>query len=503
VIRGTPVAYKWPENPREAAFMSLRIGSATIIFVLFSSFAFAQERLIVGVTDVARAERELPAQAQVRFKIGISRAFAVIGDAERLRRLPFVRYVEPDPIDAVHIAQDTLEYGVNQIDAEVVWGGTDGATAVTPGQGGAGAHVAVLDTGVDCGHEDFAGGCVYGANFAGSGQAFDDHGHGTHVAGIIGARANGVGTIGVAPEATIHAVKVLAGNGSGALSWVAAGIDWAVANHMHVINMSLSATVTSQALSDAVAAAQAAGVLVVSAAGNTGCCNTVGYPARLPGSMAVGAVNSNDLIATFSSYGPEVDVVAPGVGIRAPVPTGTCTLCDPSGYKVLSGTSMATPHVAGVGALLMSRGRAAWEAWSLIISTARDQGATGWDDAYGHGRVDARAAVGGDPGAPPPPPPPPPPVDTVPPAVWITSPLNYTYVRQNSVVTIRAETSDNVGVSRVEFYVDLVGKCVDTVAPFTCNWDVPRGRGLYYLVEAFAFDAAGNYGYTYNIVVSR
>ena len=151
----------------------------------------------------------------------------------------------------------------------------------------------------------------------------------------------------------------------------------------------------------------------------------------------------------------------------------------------------------------MSRGRLAWEAWNLISGTAVDGGAAGFDNSYGHGRVDAFAALHGDPGAPPPPPPPPPAIDDIPPFVWITSPPNLTYVRQNTLVTIRAEASDNVGVSRVEFYVDLMPKCVDTVAPFTCNWVVPRGRGLYYLIEAVAFDAAGNYGYTYNIVVSR
>jgi hypothetical protein len=151
--------------------MALRIASATLVFALVSTFAHAQQRLIVGVTDLGRAERELPPQARVRFRIGISRALAVIGDAERLRRLPFVRYVEPDPIDAVHIAQaaETLEYGVNKIDAEVAWGGSQGATTVIPGQGGAGARVAVLDTGIDCAHEDLAGGCVFGPNFASAG----------------------------------------------------------------------------------------------------------------------------------------------------------------------------------------------------------------------------------------------------------------------------------------------------------------------------------------------
>jgi subtilisin family serine protease len=482
--------------------MPLRIASATFVFVLVSTFAFAQQqRLIVGVTDVARAQRELPAQAQVRIALRLSRAFAVIGDPERLRRLPFVRYVEADPIDAVHIADDTLEYGVDNIEADVVWGGSQGATTVIPGQGGAGARVAVLDTGIDCNHEDLAGGCVYGANFSGAAQPFDDHGHGTHVAGIIGARANGVGTIGVAPEATVYAVKVLAANGSGALSWVAAGIDWAVANNMDVVNMSLSATVSSQALADAVAAAQAAGVMVVAAAGNSGCCNTVGYPAKLAGAMAVGAVDAADVIASFSSTGPEVDVVAPGVAVRAPVPTGTCTLCDPSGYRVLNGTSMATPHVAGAAALLMSRGRAAWEVWSLLTGTAVDLGPAGHDSSYGHGRINVLAAVEGDPGDPPPPPPP---VDNVAPSVVITSPPNWVTLRKGSVVPIVASASDNVGVARVEFYVDGVLKCVDTTAPYSCNWTVGTQRGLLiYFLEALAWDAAGNYGHALNIVLAR
>jgi subtilisin family serine protease len=322
------------------------------------------------------------------------------------------------------------------------------------------------------------------------------------VAGIIGARANGVGTIGVAPESTVYAVKVLADNGSGALSWVAAGIDWAVANNMDVINMSLSATTGSIALAEAVAAAQAAGVLVVSAAGNSGCCNTVGYPARYAGSMAVGAVDVNDAIASFSSTGPEVDITAPGVAVRAPVPTGSCTLCDPTGYRLLNGTSMATPHVAGVGALLMSRGFTAAQAWNAMTTTAQDLGATGFDTVFGYGRVNALAAVNSPP-TDPPPPPPPPPVDTVAPSVQITSPPFFSMVRPNSLVTIRANATDNVGVQRVEFYVDLVGKCVDTTAPYTCNWVVPPGRWLYYLIEAVAFDAAGNIGYTYTIVVAR
>jgi hypothetical protein len=102
-----------------------------------------------------------------------------------------------------------------------------------------------------------------------------------------------------------------------------------------------------------------------------------------------------------------------------------------------------------------------------------------------------------------PPPPPPPPLDTVPPTVAITSPQYFQRVQPNTTVTIRASASDNVGVSRVEFYVDLVGKCVDTEAPFTCNWTVPKGRGLFYLIEAYAFDAANNFAGVYTIVYTR
>jgi subtilisin len=484
--------------------MALRIASATVVLALFSTFAYAQpqqQRLIVGVTDVGRAERELPAQAQVHLKLGLSRAFAVTGDPERLRHLAFVRYVEPDPVDAVHIVQTTeLQYGVNNIDAEVVWGGSQGATTVFPaGAGGFGARVAVLDTGVDCLHEDLAGACGPGANFVSFFEPADDHGHGTHVAGIIAARANGVGTIGVAPEATVLPVKVMNAQGSGAWSWVAAGIDWAVDNGAHVISMSLSGNPGSQAVADAVAEAQARGVLVVSAAGNSGCCNTVGYPALYPGSMAVGAVDMNDMIASFSSTGPAIDVTAPGVAVKAPVPIGACALCHPSGYMLLNGTSMATPHVSGVAALLMTRGFTAAQAWNAMTSTARDLGAAAHDPIYGYGRVDALAAVNSTPSEPPPPPP----TDDVAPSVVITSPQFLQRVQQNSFNTIHASASDNVGVQRVEFYVDLVGKCVDTTAPYTCTWVVPRGKGLYYLIEAYAFDAAGNYASHYTIVYTR
>jgi len=471
--------------------MVMRVSVLAFALSLVSVAAHAQQRLIVGVTDLAVAQRELPAHvASVRGIIGISRAIAVTGDPERLRHLPFVRYVEDDPPDAVSIDVETLEYGVNQINAEAIWGGAPDATTLLVGQGGAGIKVAVIDTGIDCGHQDLAGGCVYGANFANAAQPFDDNGHGTHVGGIIAARQNGVGVVGVAPEATVYAVKVLDGAGSGSWSSVAMGIDWAVKNGMHVINMSLGATTGSQAVADAVERAEAAGVLVVASAGNSGCCNSVGYPAAYDGVLAVAAVDSLEMRAAFSSTGPQVDIAAPGVGIRSSVPTGSCSLCDPSGYLWLNGTSMAAPHVAGVGALLRSRGWSAMEAASLMTTTAVDLGAPGFDTEYGYGRVDALAASGG---AAPAPRLPAPPADTVAPDVAITAPANGSVVTKRANVSIQATASDNVRVSRVEFFVNGSLRCTDTTAPFSCGWKVPNS-GKTSVIDVRALDAAGNGG---------
>jgi subtilisin family serine protease len=204
-----------------------------------------------------------------------------------LQHNPNVRYIETDLDGAVWTQEDTLVYGVDNIDAEVVWGGAENATNVISGKGGAGIKVAIIDTGIDCGHPDLTPNCVYGVNKVSKGNKgpFDDHGHGTHVAGIVAARDNGFGVIGVAPKATLYAVKVLDANGVGFLASLASGIAWATRNKMDVINMSLGGSSFSQAVADAVEAASAAGVLVVSAAGNRGCCDTVLYPAKLPESM--------------------------------------------------------------------------------------------------------------------------------------------------------------------------------------------------------------------------
>jgi subtilisin family serine protease len=228
--------------------------------------------------------------------------------------------------------------GIAQIDAPAAWAITTGAKV----------KVALLDTGIDYMHPDLAANIKGGANIVSFRRpASDDNGHGTHVAGIVAALNNMVGVVGVGPNIELYNVKVLGADASGMLSDIIAGLDWCVTNHMQVVNMSLETTEDNQAFHDAITKAYQAGLVMVAAAGNYGAgADTVEFPARYGEVIAVSAVDSTNNLAWFSSVGPEVALAAPGVAIRS------CYLGD--GYMTLSGTSMASPHVAGVAALIIS-----------------------------------------------------------------------------------------------------------------------------------------------------
>jgi subtilisin len=307
---------------------------------------------------------------------------------ENIQKNPRVRYVEMDV--EVHTLEDTLPWGVDRIDAELVWNGAeDGCDVIGGRNAGTGVNVAIIDTGIDEDHPDLsvAGGINYvvGSPFD---EKFndnwdDDNGHGTHCAGIVAALDNEAGVIGVAPEASLYAVKVLGSNGRGWTSDVIAGIQWSRFNGMQVISMSLGSSSGSTSLHDACNAAASAGIVVVAAAGNSGPGdNTVNYPAKYGSVIAVSATDDTDTIASRSSRGPEVELAAPGVSIYSTYKGG--------GYATMSGTSMACPHVAGAAALVIGEGNVR----QCLQTTAEELGDLGFDTEYGHGLVDAAAAAG-------------------------------------------------------------------------------------------------------------
>jgi subtilisin family serine protease len=313
------------------------------------------------------------------------------------------------------------QWGLQQVRAEQAW-----ATST-----GSGAVVAVVDTGVDLSHPDLQGQLVPGATFTGCPQTQrpcgdgdhlgpdgtnDGDEHGTHVAGIVAAAAgNGIGVAGVAPDAKIMPVKVLEA-GSGSSEDIADGIRWAADHGADVVNLSLGSLPGGQALSitgldaamaDAIAYARSRGVLTVAAAGNsaTPLCSD---PAFTADAVCVASTDRGELKSWFSELPVKPDlkaVAAPGGAglvscdddIWSTVPSGTgSTACDQGDYDAYAGTSMATPHVAGVAALLVAQGRGVDAVEGALLGTARQPllGVRGtYTPVYGYGIVDAQAAV--------------------------------------------------------------------------------------------------------------
>lgn len=289
-----------------------------------------------------------------------------------------------------------LPWGIDRIDADRVW---------ELGEAGTGINIGIIDTGISTSHPDLAGNIKGGVSEVRYTSSWnDDNGHGSHVAGIAAAQNNTIGVVGGAHTANLYAIKVLDRSGSGYLSDVIDGIDWAIAREMQVINLSLGTAADVQSLHDAVIRAQNAGVVTIAAAGNSG--GSVSYPAAYPEAIAVAATDFSNSAPYWSSRGSEVDLAAPGVSIYSTY-KGTK-------YATFSGTSMAAPHVAAAAAVVLKREtdttrdadgicvsefdincNGTWdpkEVQAKLEATAADLGIEGRDDIYGHGLVDAFAA---------------------------------------------------------------------------------------------------------------
>lgn len=309
-----------------------------------------------------------------------------------------IDFVEIDAV-ATTLTNDSLYSGQWAL-PKIAWDKLDvSSSAFNPATPS--AKIAVVDTGVDYTHPDLTGkvDTISDWDFVNNDDdAMDDNLHGTHVAGIAAANTNNnLGIAGISINSVrILPVKVLNQDGAGYYSWVASGIIYAADSGAEVINLSLGGNVKSATLESAVNYAWNKGAVVVAAAGNSGNTSKT-YPGAYPNAMAVWASDQNDFKASFSSYGSWVDVGAPGVSILSTIPLGKDN-SDGSGdgYYLANGTSMATPHVAGLAGLLFSQ-HSGWSAQTVrskIESTADPVSGRLYNRGYlGRGRINVFRAL--------------------------------------------------------------------------------------------------------------
>ncbi|WP_171418251.1 S8 family peptidase [Paenibacillus alvei] len=316
--------------------------------------------------------------------------------ASKLNDYSQIQFYEPDlKIKGTPEIEALSESGINpegtvplsQSTQEIPWGieKVNALKVQEKGFTGQSIKIGIIDSGIDYKHDDLL---VFGGiSFVdGNPDYLDDHGHGTSVAGIIGARNNDIGILGIAPESELYAIKVLDSNANGNISDVVSGIEWSIQNKMNIVNLSLETTTDSKILKKAVKEAYKKGLLLVSAAGNYGFNegDTIAYPAAYKEVIAVGAINSRNERTFYSASGKDLELMAPGASIF------TTSLNNQ--FAMNLGTSMASSHVAGVAALI-------WQANPQLenkdIRKILDRTATemGEKRLYGHGLVDAWKAL--------------------------------------------------------------------------------------------------------------
>jgi thermitase len=401
----------------------------------------------------------------------------------QLARHPWLRFAELDrlvPHDASNDPFLGSQWHLSRIDALSAWAAVQGE----------GVTIAILDSGIDTAHPDLAGRLVPGYNFVdGSTNVEDVRNHGTRTAGTAAATLNnGIGVASVAGRTQIMPVRVSNSSGFATFSAMAEGLIWAADRGARVANLSFSDAASSSSVLSAAHYMRSKGGLVFVSAGNNGT-----DPGRTPteAMIIVSATNSSDVRTSWSNFGAHVDLAAPGEGIY--------TTTWGQGYTAVSGTSYSAPMAAGVAALVMSANPALspQEVEQILFSTAVDLGVAGKDIYYGHGRIDARAAVHAAIALLDPPPAPPP--DTTAPQVQLLSPA--AGAKLSGVVLVDVAATDNVGVARVDLVVSGVIRASLAAPPYRFTWDTRQGPSGMVNLQARAVDAAGNESMTPAITV--
>ena len=404
----------------------------------------------------------------VRIRVPVAAEDVVL---RKLARLPQVKFVEKNYQYSPALVPDDPEYGnqwhLPKILASDAWDVT---------QGGAGAVIAILDSGIDAFQPDLGSKLVAGFNTSsGNTDTSDAFGHGTEVAGVAGALTNNtVGVAGVAGASPLMPVRVTNAAGVATADSIASGIVWATDHGARVVNLSFDGIAGSATIRTAAEYAINHGTLVVAAAGN---CQCVDLTPENPAILSVSGTNEVDGLGYYSSTGPFVDLSAPGSNILTTEKFGL--------YLTETGTSFASPVVAGVAALMFSAKQTLTPGVvaQLLESTAVDIGGDGYDQSFGYGRVNALAAVNAAVNYVPPP-------DLTPPTVSMTAPADGATVSGTAVVDVTAD--DNVGVVKVDLYVDGIFFASDTGSPYSFAWDTSTLQGGPHTLYAIAADAAGN-----------
>lgn len=349
--------------------------------------------------------------------------------------------------------------------------------------------IAILDSGVDPTHSDLSGKLLSGYNFISENtDTHDVLGHGTSVAGSSAAMSNNYeGIAGVAWENPIMPLVVLSSDNTASYYNIARAITYAADRGVRIMNISIAGSSSSSTLQNAADYAWNKGALIFAAAANYNT-NTLYYPAACNHVISVSATDSSDNKASFSNYGDWVDIAAPGVSIY--------TTANGGGYRSASGTSFSSPIAAGLGALIMSVNPDLTnaEVEELIKQNADDLGALGFDPYFGFGRINvertlvaASSIVIDD-------------ADTTPPSTYITSPVNNVTV--SGIISVSVSASDNVGVSKVELYINGTLFASDSSSPFSFTWDTTKLTDGSYSLKVLAYDSAGNAGQSASVTVT-